>query len=281
MERKGLSMHQHIGWQLSGSAPEAYEQYIGQVILSEWTRDLVEVAAVREGERVLDTACGTGMVVRHVARHVGTGGHVVGLDINASMLEMARALLPQLAGASVTWREGNVQALPFPPAAFDVVLCQQGLQFFPDKPGALREIHRVLMPGGRLILSVLRGFQHCPWQRTLAEALARHVSAEAAASMQEVCSLGEAEELRALLTGAGFRAIHIRIESKLIRYGSLEAFALGYLAASPMARTVAALDEASRTAFLRDLRTALRGYIDDDGLAVPNESHVVVAHREK
>ena len=117
-------MNQHIGWQLSGGAAEAYERYIAQVILAERTRELVEVAAVRENDRVLDVACGTGVVVRHVARYVGAGGHVVGLDINAGMLEMAGALLHQPAGASVAWREGNVGALPFPPAAFDVVLCQ-------------------------------------------------------------------------------------------------------------------------------------------------------------
>jgi ubiquinone/menaquinone biosynthesis C-methylase UbiE len=86
-------MNQYTGWQLSDSAPEAYERYIGQVILAAWTRDLVESAAVRLGERVLDVACGTGVVVRQVVPYVGFGGHVVGLDVNAGMLELARALL--------------------------------------------------------------------------------------------------------------------------------------------------------------------------------------------
>jgi SAM-dependent methyltransferase len=160
-------------------------------------------------------------------------------------------------------------ALPFLPATFDVVLCQQGLQFVSDKLGALREMHRVLVPGGRLALSIVRDLQHCPWQRALAASLARQVSAEAAASIREVCALGEADEIRSLLRRAGFRAIHLRIDSKLIRYASLEAFALGYLAASPVARTVATLEDTRRTALLHDLRTALRSYTDDAGSLCP------------
>lgn len=179
----------------------------------------------------------------------------------------------------IEWREGNATALPLPDSTFAVVLCEQGLQFLPDKPGALWEMRRVLVPAGRLVLSVWRGLPHCPWQRAVAEALERHVSTEAAANIRAPFALGDAAEVRALLTGAGFRTVHIRIESQMIRHASLEAFVPGYLSATPVAGVVATLKEATREAILQEVETLLHVYMDDDGLAVPIEAHIVVTEK--
>lgn len=100
---------------------------------------------------MLDVACGTGPVARYVAPLVGPMGRVLGLDLNAGMLAIARAMAQ---------REGNATALPFPDASFDRVCCQQGLRFFPDRPATLQEMCRVLIPGGRLALAVWRGLEH-------------------------------------------------------------------------------------------------------------------------
>src|SRR4029453_6359690 len=162
-------MSQPSGWQLSGSASEAYERYIVQAFMQGWTHALLDVATLGAGARVLDVGCGTGVVARQAAGRVGKEGDVVGVDLNAGMLAMAR-MLPQSSGASIEWKEGNVTALPFPEASFDVVLCQQGLQFFPEKPAALREMRRVLVPTGHLVLSVWRRISHCPWQPHVADA---------------------------------------------------------------------------------------------------------------
>jgi len=148
-------MGEQSGWQLSGNAPEAYERYIIPALFHEWACDLVETAAVQAGERVLDVACGTGVVARVAASRVGKAGHVVGVDVNEGMLGMARTVPPSL-GTTITWQQGDAAALPLPNAAFDVVLCQQGLQYFPQREAALREMARVLVPGGRLALSVWR-----------------------------------------------------------------------------------------------------------------------------
>jgi ubiquinone/menaquinone biosynthesis C-methylase UbiE len=104
---------------------------------------------------VLDVGCGTGVVARLAAHHVGPTGKVVGLDLKAGMLAVARSL-PSLPGVSIEWQEGNALALPFSAETFDAVLCQQGLQYLPDRPAALGEMHRVLVPGGRLALSLWR-----------------------------------------------------------------------------------------------------------------------------
>src|SRR3546814_10556694 len=100
--------------------------------------DLVRNAALREGERVLDVACGTGVVTRLASEQVGATGAVSGLDVNPGMLAVARAATPE--GMSIEWHEANAEAMPLPDASFDVVLCQLGLQFMPDRQAALREM---------------------------------------------------------------------------------------------------------------------------------------------
>jgi ubiquinone/menaquinone biosynthesis C-methylase UbiE len=161
---------------------------------------------------------------------------------------------------------------------FNVVLCQQGLQFFPDRVAALREMHRVLVPGGRLRLSVWRPLQHNPYMAALGNALERHVSAEIAAGSRAVCALGDAEALRSLLLQAGFREVHIAIAILVMRFASVEVFVPGQFAATPYAGAVAALDAHAHTALLEDVRMALRSYTDDTGVAVPTEAHVAIAH---
>jgi ubiquinone/menaquinone biosynthesis C-methylase UbiE len=269
-------MTESSGWQLTGSASEAYERYIVQAFMQGWTHGLLDMATVAAGARVLDVACGTGVVARQAASRVGKEGRVVGVDFNEGMLTVARTL-PQPSGASIEWQHGNATALPFPEATFDVVLCQQGLQFFPDKPAALREMGRVLTPTGRLAVSVWRRASHCPWQRAVADALERHVSADAAMGIRSAFALGDREDLRVLMSVAGFRNVRIRIDSHMIRYPSLEDFVPRYLSATPVAGAVAKLDAATRDSLLGDIKRALQPYIDDDGLAAPIEAYIVVA----
>src|SRR5262245_55792739 len=118
-------------YQLEGSAPELYERYLAPTVTAVWAADLIERAGLQAGQRVLDVACGSGIVARLAAAQVGGAGRVAGLDINAGMLETARSL-QQDTGAAIEWRHNDVVAMPFPDGVFDVALCQFGLQFFPD-----------------------------------------------------------------------------------------------------------------------------------------------------
>src|SRR5881628_2301555 len=200
-------MSQQPDWTGYGaSAAELYERYLVPAIFEPWAMALVALAAPQPGERVLDVACGTGVVARLVAPHVGATGHVVGLDLHAGRLAVARAL-PPAPGAVVEWREGDALALPLAEAVFDLVCCQQGLQFFPDRRTALREMYRVLVPGGRLALNVWRALEHNPVALAMAQALGRHVSPEAEAFRHGPFTLGDAEALRALVIGAGFSEV--------------------------------------------------------------------------
>lgn len=269
-------MDHHERWQLRGGASEAYERYLVPTLFTPWAVDLLARVALQSRERVLDVACGTGVVSRLAAQQVGASGHVTGVDLNAEMLATARARSVQL-GATVDWLEGEAGALPFADAAFDAVLCQQSAQFFSDKAGAVREMRRVLAPHGRLALNVSRALQYNPYIRALADALERHVSPEAGTAMRAPCSFGDAEALRALLTEAQLRDIHIHIVIFTIRHPSPAEFIAGQLAATPVASAIAALDVRARTALLNDIRATLRPYTDDEGLAVPYEIHVAVA----
>ena len=156
-------MAEQSGWQLSGSGPEAYEQYIVPAWMGEWAQDLVDVSSIQAGQRVLDVGCGTGVVTRAIARLIGPSGKVVGLDVNDAMLQMARHFAAQEGLGVITWQQGDAAAMPFPEASYDVVLCQQGLQYFPDCAAALREVARILVPGGRLALSVWRALERHPF----------------------------------------------------------------------------------------------------------------------
>ena len=211
-------MNDHERWQLTGNAAELYERYLVPAITGVWAADLVQRAALRTGERVLDVACGTGIVARLAAKRVGGQGVVVGLDLNTAMLAVARAL-PQ-SGATITWTEASVLAMPFPDATFTVVLCQLGLQFFPDRPQALREMRRVLVPGGRLLLSVFGPLAHNPAPQALADALEWHLGPHASAIKRAEHELDDPAALHDLVAGAGFAEVSIETTTQPIRFPS-------------------------------------------------------------
>lgn len=271
-------MSQQMDWiAYGGSAAEIYERHMVPAIFGPWAEDLLALATPKPGERVLDVACGTGVVARLVAQRVGPSGTVVGFDLNPGMLAVAHTL-PAPQGAQIEWREGDVSAIPFSDATFDLALCQQGLQFFPDRPAALREIRRVLVPRGRLALSVWRPMQHSPGFAALAMALGRCIAPEAAAIMQNPFALGSAEELRTLLTGAGFGDVVLRPAVKALRFPSPEEFVRLYVAATPLAGVVAQANDDARAALIAEVSAALKPYVDPQGLAFPIETHLAVAY---
>ena len=268
-------MNEHSGYQVSGTAAELYERYAVPCMMGPWAPELVELAALQQGERVLDLACGTGLVARLAAPRVGPTGRITGLDFNAGMLAVARSL-PPAPGAAVTWVEGSAVAMDLPDASIDVILCQQGLQFFPDKPAALREMHRVLVPGGRVLLSVWKSAG--PYNIAVGEALERHVGAETATQYRASRIVPDAEALRHLLVEGGFREARIRSSAMAIRLPHIEEFILRHLSSSPVAGAVAALTEERRAALARQVKVALQPYAEGDGVAVPDEINIAMAH---
>ena len=258
-----------------GTAPENYERYFVPVIGGPLARDLIEVAQLKPGERVLDVACGTGVVTRLAAERVGDGGKVAGSDVNPGMLAVARASAPP--EANITWYETGAEAMPLADATFDVVLCQMGLQFFSNKPAALREMARVLAPGGRLVLNV-PGPTPEP-MAIMADGLARHVHPEMASFVHLVFSLHDAGELRSLLEDAGFGDVDIQAASRTLRVPPPGDFLWQYVHSTPMAEAVAKLDEERRQALERHICDQWRERMVDGVLELPVRMTTVTASK--
>ena len=265
------------GWQLEGNSAEAYERYLASAF-SPWADQLVALADVREGERVLDVACGTGIVARHAAARTGAAGAVVGLDLNADMLRVARTVSAGVRPA-IEFREGNAAELPFSDGAFDAVFCEQAMQFFSDPVQALGEMRRVLAARGRAAVSVCRPIRYSPAYVAMADALERYVSAEAGAMMRSPFSVWDVDGFRGLFTRAGFGDVRVRIEISSIRYPSFKEFLRREAASSPLAGPISALGADVRGNLIRDLQAALLDHADDDGVVCGIESYVALARR--
>ena len=279
-------MSQHIastasgpaaGWQLDGDAAEAYERYLA-TSFAPWARRLVELAGIGSGQRVLDVACGTGIVARQAAASVGASGQVVGLDLNDDMLRVARAAAATTV-PPIEWRQGDAGRLPFPDGSFDAVVCEQAIQFFPDPDAAVREMRRVLSPGGRAAVSVCRPIRFAPTYVALAGVLERHVGRDAAAIMRSPFPDWAIDRVRGPFSRAGFADVRVTIDVWPLRYPSPAEFLRREASGSPLAGPVGAMDPARRDALLSDLAEAVADHVDDDGVACPIEVYVAVARR--
>jgi ubiquinone/menaquinone biosynthesis C-methylase UbiE len=203
-------------------------------------------------------------------------GHVAALDLNPAMVAVASAL-PVVAGAAIEWVEGDAQALPFAEASFDVVCCQLGLQFFPDREGALREIRRVLVPGGRAVVMVWREIDRAPGFAVLAAALGRTISADAEALMRAPFALSDAGELLRLLETAGLCDCAIRAQTGNVRFASAAKFVRSYTEGSPLAAIIATAPEQAYEKLVSEVQRDLDSCIEQNSLRFPIEAHLAVS----
>jgi ubiquinone/menaquinone biosynthesis C-methylase UbiE len=262
-------------WQVAGNAAQVYERELVPAVFGPWGPRVVELAALRRGLRVLDVACGTGLVARLAAEAVGADGHVTALDLNPAMLAFASEL-PAAEGAAIEWVKGDAQALPFAEASFDVVCCQLGLQFFPDREGAVGEMRRVLVPGGRAVVMVWREIDRAPGFAVLAAGLGRTIGADAETLMRAPFALSDAAELSRLLETAGLRDCAIPAESGNVRFASAAMFIRSYIGGSPLAGIVATAPEQAYEELVSEVEHDLDAYMEHDSLCFPIEAHLAV-----
>jgi ubiquinone/menaquinone biosynthesis C-methylase UbiE len=267
----------HTGSELSGGAPEFYERYLVPAVFGPWADELVALADVQGGERVLDLACGTGVVARRARQALGESGVVVGADINRDMLQVARVNAADLA---IEWHEADACVLPFEDGEFDVVFCQQGLQFVPDRAAALREIWRVLGAGGRAVLAVWSSIKDSPGFDALANAIGSHIGAEAAAGLRQgPYGYDPSKGLERSLADAGFSEVRAQQRNKLVRFPSPAEFVRRYALSTPLASTFAQADDAARKQLVDEVATALADFTSPAELAFPMVAYLAVAAR--
>jgi len=258
------------------TAAEAYEQFLVPGLFGPWTHDMVDFAGPQAGEHVLDVACGTGTALRLAAERITTSGRGVGLDIDPGMITVAHSLTASTENAVLEWHCGSALEMPFEDGTFDVALCLQGLQFFPDRLAGLVEIRRVLKATGRLVASVWGAIEHCKGHYALAQALERH-DVDPSAALRPF-SLGDADALRELACKAGFRDANVRTVVKLAHFASPKHFIESLASGAPSTRhALAKVPESARNALVDEVSMALAPYVTEGGVAFPNASHMLLA----
>lgn len=220
------------------------------------------------------------MVARLAASGVGDSGGVAAVDVNRSVLSVGRPM-PSPGGAPIEWVEGSADALPFLDGEFDVVLCQLGLQFFPDRPAALREMRRVLAAGGRAGASVYTSIDRNQAADALADAVDRCLGEGAADAKRSEHSLADPDELRRLFGEAGFSGVRVETAAQTVRFASVENWVEIQFAATPLAALIADRDPAQRDEVVgrvsADVGEALAPLQADGAFSFQHEAHVALA----
>lgn len=248
---------------IEGDAAGIYHDLLVPAIFEQWVPRMLAAGGVGPGDRVLDVACGTGVVAREAVSQVGPDGMVCGLDLTEAMLDVARRLEP-----AVEWRQGDAMNLPFDPASFDVVLCQAGLMFVPDRVEAVSEMRRVLGPSGRLAVQV---FAASEGQDAFAEVIERHAGSAVADRYLAPWSLRDPDELLAIVRDAGFENPHLSVEPGWTLFPSIDAFLR-----AETGTLIAGLVDADGLA--ADAAEVLAEYCTSDGaLKMPGPGHIVTA----
>jgi ubiquinone/menaquinone biosynthesis C-methylase UbiE len=256
------------------SFPEMYERWLVGPLFRPWAELTLDEVALSPSDRILDVACGTGIVARVAKERLGETGYVVGVDVSPDMLAVARRVAP-----AIDWREGNASALPLRNGeAFDVVVCQQGLQFFADKSTAAVQMRGALVSNGRLAVATWRSDEEIPFFREL-----RHVAeGRLGAIVDQRYSFGDAKLLEVLLRDAGFGNVQSKVVSRMIRFdNSLPYLRLNTMALVGMSSAGKAMNSDERERVVEALVTEssplLQNYADESGLFFELSTNLTIA----
>jgi len=261
----------------AGSIPALYERYLGPLIFAPYAADLAErLSDLRDGQ-ILETAAGTGVVTRGLARRLPEGVRIVATDLNQPMLDHAATLL---SSPRVSWRQADALALPFEASSFDAVVCQFGVMFFPDRLKAYREALRVLKPGGRLLLNVWDRIEENEFAFTVTRALDAVFPADPPLFLARTPhGHHDADVIGRELSAAGFSQVRIETLARRSRAATHRDPAIGFCQGTPLrneieARDAGRLQEATETA-----ASAIAARFGTGPVDGKMQAHVVVAGR--
>jgi ubiquinone/menaquinone biosynthesis C-methylase UbiE len=258
----------------TGSAAENYHRYFVPTIATAVSAELLRAANLKTGERVVDVACGTGLIVRLASEQVGPTGSVTGVDISPEMIGVARSVAAE---PRVEWHVADARELPFPDASYDVATCQMGLMFMEDRSAALAEMYRVVAPSGRVALNTPGRIQ--PVFKHMEEAIVEHINPDLGVFVNAVFSMHEPQRHTSLLREAGFDNVAANETSATLRLPAPANFLWQYINLSPMASFVAQASEAARSAMEQQVVERWQPYVVDGGVVV--EQPMIVATGRK
>jgi ubiquinone/menaquinone biosynthesis C-methylase UbiE len=246
--------------QIVRTAAEVYEEFFVPALLQEWANLVTEAVRIQPSQRVLDVACGTGVLARTLVERVGPNGVVVGVDPNKGMLAVARRKAP-----AIEWRDGRAEALPFEANSFDAVVSQFGLMFFEDRLLAIQEMMRVLQHSGRLAVAVWDSVENFPGYAELANLLQRLYGDQVVEEFLVPFSLGALELLSTLFTEAGVVMAEVTRQEGTVRFPSLRDWLLlevkEWLLGDRM-------DDAQFEGLLTEAKEILRPFVTAEGTVV-------------
>lgn len=265
-------MSDNIRGQVVHSAAEVYDEFFLPALFQEWPDRVLEAAHIEPGQTILDVACGTGVLTLAAAEKVSPNGLVVGLDVNEGMLAVARRKAPGL-----DWRHGRAEALPFPEDSFDGVVSQFGLMFFDDHRAAVREMVRVLRPGGRLAVAVWDSLGNTPGYASVTALLHRLFGDRVAEALRAPYILGDTQALRSLFSEASLDEVSVKTYPGTARFPSIDSWMYTDVKGWTLAD---ALDDAQFERLLEEAKQELKVYVGEDGrVAFSAPAHIVTARK--
>lgn len=260
----------------TGTGAENYQRYFVPAIATPVSVDLLRTANLQPGERVLDVACGTGLIARLAAEQVGPGGSVTGIDIAPEMIDVAEAT-PSAGGPAIEWRVSDAASLPLPDNSYDVVLCQMGLMFMEDRGAAVTEMRRVLAPGGRLVVNTPGKIQR-PFE-LMEQAIVDHISPELGGFVRAVFSMHDPNAVATLLRDVGLNDVSSTMSIASFQLPSPAEFLWQYINLSPMGPLVAQAPEAARSAMERQVVDGWQPFVVD-GATLIDQPMVIATGRK-
>jgi SAM-dependent methyltransferase len=259
-------------YQLSDNAAAVYEDQKVPAIFAPLAEATLGAIRIAPHDTILDVACGTGIVARLVRDKLGPKPRIVGADLNAGMIAQAQSL-PDVQVQSIEWEVADASDLPFAGGSFSVVICQQGIQFFPDELAALREMKRVLRPGGLIALSVWTGPNE--FFMVLAAALGRHVSDEVGKRSLAPFSYDGGDQLGNRLVSLGFADVSTNEISVNRIIADPKTAIPKEILANPVGALVAERGEAVMKRIVADVTAEMAYFRDGSALVVPQHSYLV------
>jgi SAM-dependent methyltransferase len=256
------------------AAATAYEAVMVPAMMEDWAVKVADAARIQPGHRILDVACGTGVLSRKAASRTGSAASVTGVDRNAGMLAVAARLAP-----AVTWRQAVAEQLPFPDRSFDIVVCQFGLMFFEDRRAALAEMLRVLVPGGTMTVAVWDSVDNIPAYAAEVALLERRAGSRAADALRAPFVLGDRGRLAALFKDTGVASVDVHTDRATARFPSVhlmvEVDLRGWLPVMGVE-----LSEVQIAEILAEAETVLSPFVGAEGsIAFDQSAHVVTGVR--
>jgi ubiquinone/menaquinone biosynthesis C-methylase UbiE len=261
----------------AGSIPALYDRYLGPLIFEPYAVDLAGRVAALSPRDVLETAAGTGIVTNELAKQLASGTKILATDLNPAMLEQAGK---KVKASNVAWRQADATALRLEDASFDVVTCQFGVMFFPDKLTGYREAYRVLRPGGHFVFNV--------WDRIELSEMAQTVSDAAAACFPEnppqflrrtPHGYHDVAAIRSTLAQAGFERVAVEHVAKRSRASSHRDPAIGYCQGTPLRSEIETRNSTGLESVTKAAAEALARRFGEGAIEGGIQAIVVVATR--